>query len=110
MVGVGTRGLDVPAGTVLSDFDDTHLVFAALSARDVPVHFARTIPELLDLIRQPRFGRAAGGVGAAREPQGGRLADLTVWPGDPLTRAVGELRALVPMHKVLGGRTIHGGS
>ncbi|GAB2549300.1 amidohydrolase [Nocardia heshunensis] len=46
--------LDRPDATVLPAFDDTHthLMIAANSAHDVPVHTARDIPELLELIRE----------------------------------------------------------
>jgi len=49
-----TRTLDLPDAVILPAFDDTHthLIFAGRSAHDVPVHLARTIPELVDLIRQ----------------------------------------------------------
>ncbi|GGU82118.1 amidohydrolase [Streptomyces albospinus] len=53
-VGARTTVHDLPGATVLPAFDDTHthLIFAAHGMHDVPVHRARTIPELLDLIRQ----------------------------------------------------------
>ncbi|MEY9872123.1 putative amidohydrolase YtcJ [Streptacidiphilus sp. MAP12-33] len=62
LVGAATQVLDLPGATVLPAFDDTHthLVFAALGAHDVPVHRARTIPELLDLIRQRAAVTPAG--------------------------------------------------
>ena len=49
-----TRTLHLPGAVVLPAFDDTHthLIFAGRSAHDVPVHLARTIPELVDMIRQ----------------------------------------------------------
>ena len=45
---------DLTGSTVLPAFDDTHthLIFAGLSAHDVPVHQARNLTEFLDLIRQ----------------------------------------------------------
>jgi predicted amidohydrolase YtcJ len=45
--------LDRPDATVLPAFDDTHthLIFAAASVPDIPVHQAATIAEFLDLIR-----------------------------------------------------------
>lgn len=54
LAGPQTRVLDAPEGTVLPAFDDTHthLIFAALSAHDVPVHRATTIGEVLDLVRE----------------------------------------------------------
>ncbi|GAB3891746.1 amidohydrolase [Kibdelosporangium lantanae] len=57
-----TEILDLPGSTVLPAFDDTHthLVFAGLSAHDVPVHQASTIAELLDLIRQRAATTPAG--------------------------------------------------
>jgi hypothetical protein len=36
----------------------------------------------------------------------GRLADLTVWPVDPLTCPSDRLRDLLPSHTVLGGRLV----
>ncbi|MVU76634.1 amidohydrolase family protein [Nocardia sp. ET3-3] len=46
--------IDRPDAVVLPSFDDTHthLMIAANSAHDVPVHTARDIPELLELIRE----------------------------------------------------------
>jgi predicted amidohydrolase YtcJ len=38
----------------------------------------------------------------------GRLADLTVWPADPLTCDTAVLRDLVPSHTVVGGRMVAG--
>lgn len=37
----------------------------------------------------------------------GALADLTVWPLDPLHCPAGELRELRPVRTVVGGRTVH---
>ncbi|MFF2660497.1 amidohydrolase [Kitasatospora sp. NPDC058032] len=37
----------------------------------------------------------------------GTLADLTLWPADPLSCPVDELRALLPERTVVGGRTVH---
>ena len=37
----------------------------------------------------------------------GRLADFTVWPADPRTCPVDELRDLLPTRTVLGGRVVH---
>lgn len=53
-IGPDTRVLDEPNGTVLPSFNDTHthLIFAGLSAFDVPVHDASTLDELLNLIRK----------------------------------------------------------
>jgi len=49
-----TAVVDASDATVMPAFDDTHthLIFAAYSIHDVPVHQARTIPEFLDLIRR----------------------------------------------------------
>ncbi|MEU9076018.1 amidohydrolase [Kitasatospora sp. NPDC048538] len=38
----------------------------------------------------------------------GALADLTLWPVDPLSCPVDELRELRPDRTVIGGRTVHG--
>lgn len=38
----------------------------------------------------------------------GRLADFTLWPGDPFTVPEEELKALVPERTLLGGRTVAG--
>ncbi|EED21309.1 exoenzymes regulatory protein aepA precursor, putative [Talaromyces stipitatus ATCC 10500] len=53
-IGPDTHVLNYPNGTVLPSFDDTHthLIFAGLSAFDVPVHDASTIDELLYAIRE----------------------------------------------------------
>lgn len=66
-----TRVVDAPGATVLPAFDDTHthLIFAAYSVHDVPVHRARTIPEFLDLIRQR----------AAVTPSGEWIRTTTNW-------------------------------
>jgi predicted amidohydrolase YtcJ len=37
----------------------------------------------------------------------GHLADYTVWPADPLTIGIDQLRDLMPTRTVLGGRTVH---
>lgn len=52
-IGPDTHVVDDPNGTVLPSFDDTHthIIFAGLSAFDVPVHDASTIDELLSLLR-----------------------------------------------------------
>ncbi|MFC0430987.1 amidohydrolase [Kutzneria buriramensis] len=57
-----TKVLELPGATVLPSFDDTHthLIFAGLSAHDVPVHKTRTIPEFLELIRQRAAVTPAG--------------------------------------------------
>ncbi|MFJ9520850.1 amidohydrolase [Kitasatospora sp. NPDC101801] len=53
LAGPATTLLDLPGSTVLPAFDDTHthLIAAADSAHDVAVDGARSVPELLDLIR-----------------------------------------------------------
>ncbi len=38
----------------------------------------------------------------------GRLADLTVWDVDPTTATIDELRDLLPVHTVVGGRVVTG--
>jgi predicted amidohydrolase YtcJ len=38
----------------------------------------------------------------------GRLADVTLWPVDPLTADTDELEGLNPSHTILGGRIVHG--
>ncbi|MCX4744266.1 amidohydrolase family protein [Kitasatospora sp. NBC_01287] len=52
-IGLGTAVLDQPAATVLPAFDDTHthLILAADSVHDVPVHRARDLAGFLKLIR-----------------------------------------------------------
>lgn len=49
-----TTVIDVPSGTVLPSFDDTHthLIYAARGAHDVPVHRATNLAEFLELIRE----------------------------------------------------------
>jgi predicted amidohydrolase YtcJ len=37
----------------------------------------------------------------------GHLADYTVWPADPLTLGLDQLRDLMPTQTVLGGRIVH---
>ena len=37
----------------------------------------------------------------------GALADLTLWPVDPLSCPVEKLRELRPVRTVVGGRTVH---
>ncbi|MFE9423128.1 amidohydrolase [Kitasatospora sp. NPDC006697] len=71
LVTARTEVRDLPGATVLPAFDDTHthLVLAGHSAHDVPVHLARSIPELLDLIRER----------AARTPEGQWIRTTTNW-------------------------------
>ncbi|MFI6447207.1 amidohydrolase [Kitasatospora sp. NPDC050543] len=54
LVTAATRVVDAPGSTVLPAFDDTHthLILAAHSVFDVPVHRARTIAQFQDLIRE----------------------------------------------------------
>jgi predicted amidohydrolase YtcJ len=49
-----TKVIDLPNSTVLPTFDDTHthLIFAGLSEFDVPVHTAKDLKGMLELIRQ----------------------------------------------------------
>ncbi|KAM0227286.1 hypothetical protein ACHAPO_011641 [Fusarium lateritium] len=53
-IGPNTVVLDEPNSTVLPSFDDTHthLMFAAMSQFDVPVHLAKNIPSMLDMLCQ----------------------------------------------------------
>ncbi|WP_194818487.1 amidohydrolase [Nocardia sp. XZ_19_385] len=37
----------------------------------------------------------------------GRLADLTIWPADPRTAPIEELRGLSPLATVIGGRVVY---
>ncbi|MEU8617292.1 amidohydrolase [Streptomyces sp. NPDC048623] len=71
LVGPATEVVDEPGAAVLPAFDDTHthLIFAAYSVHDVPVHHARTIPEFLDLIRER----------AATTPPGEWIRTTTNW-------------------------------
>ncbi|MFI9387014.1 amidohydrolase [Kutzneria sp. NPDC052558] len=71
LVSKRTTVLDQPGTTVLPTFDDTHthLIFAGLSAHDVPVHEARSIPEMLELIRRR----------AAVTPEGEWIRSTTNW-------------------------------
>lgn len=57
-----TTVVDAPDATVLPAFDDTHthLIYAVNGVHDVPVHRARDIPELLELIRQQAAATPAG--------------------------------------------------
>ncbi|WP_043715063.1 amidohydrolase [Kutzneria sp. 744] len=66
-----TEVLDRPDATVLPAFDDTqtHLIFAGMSAHDVPVHEARDVPEFLALIRRR----------AATTPEGQWIRTTTNW-------------------------------
>jgi predicted amidohydrolase YtcJ len=53
-IGDSTVVIDDPQATVLPAFDDTHthLIFAAYSVHDVPVHRARDLAQFLELIRE----------------------------------------------------------
>ncbi|MER8236319.1 amidohydrolase [Streptomyces sp. NPDC094049] len=66
-----TTVVDLGDSTVLPAFDDTHthLLFAARSVHDVPVHRARTIAEFLGLIAQR----------AAVTPEGQWIRTTTDW-------------------------------
>lgn len=61
-LGPDTVVIDQPSAAVLPTFDDTHthLIVAAASAHDVPVHLAHDIPEMLDLIRNRAQQTPAG--------------------------------------------------
>jgi predicted amidohydrolase YtcJ len=52
-IGPQTRVIDEHESTILPSFDDTHthLMFAAMSQFDVPVHLAQDIPTMLDMLR-----------------------------------------------------------
>ncbi|WP_035844632.1 amidohydrolase [Kitasatospora azatica] len=98
-----TAVIDATDATVLPAFDDTHthLIFAAYSSHDVPVHQARSIPEFLDLIRQR----------AAVTPPGEWIRTTTNWQELNLaerrmpTRA--ELDQVTAEHPVLVKRGGH---
>ncbi|QPC78004.1 hypothetical protein HYE68_008756 [Fusarium pseudograminearum] len=61
-VGPHTRVIDEPGSTILPSFDDTHthLMFAAMSQFDVPVHLAQDIPTMLDMLRSRAANTPAG--------------------------------------------------
>jgi predicted amidohydrolase YtcJ len=61
-IGPETVVVDRPDSAVLPTFDDTHthLIFAGNAAHDVPVHQARTIPEIIELIRRRAEQTPAG--------------------------------------------------
>ncbi|WP_282692249.1 amidohydrolase [Streptomyces sp. CC208A] len=71
VTGPVTEVVDEPGAAVLPAFDDTHthLILAAYSVHDVPVHHARTIPEFLGLIRER----------AATTPPGEWIRTTTNW-------------------------------
>jgi predicted amidohydrolase YtcJ len=98
-----TAILDLPRATVLPAFDDTHthLIFAGLSAHDVPVHQARTIAEFLDLIRQR----------AAITPAGQWIRTTTNWQEFNLAErrmpTAAELDQATDRHPVLVKRGGH---
>ncbi|GAB3155273.1 amidohydrolase [Amycolatopsis stemonae] len=102
-VGAHTAVLDLPGATVLPAFDDTHthLIFAGLSAHDVPVHEARTIAEFLDLIRQR----------AAVTPAGQWIRTTTNWQEFTLAErrmpTAAELDQATDRHPVLVKRGGH---
>ncbi|GAA1260881.1 amidohydrolase [Kitasatospora nipponensis] len=62
LVGPATEVLDRPDATVLPAFDDTHthLILAAHSVHDVPVHRAHDLTGFLDLIRRRAAVTPAG--------------------------------------------------
>ncbi|MGF1429008.1 amidohydrolase [Kitasatospora sp. LaBMicrA B282] len=96
-IGPGTRVLERPDATVLPAFDDTHthLVFAADSVADVPVHLARNLAGLLDLLRER----------AAVTPPGEWLRSTINWQEFNLAEhrfpTVAELDAVTTEHPVL---------
>jgi predicted amidohydrolase YtcJ len=71
LVTARTKVYHLPDSTVLPAFDDTHthLIAAAQSVHDVPVHEARSIPEFLDMIRKR----------AAATPEGEWIRTTTNW-------------------------------
>lgn len=103
LIGPDTTVLDAPGGTVLPAFDDTHthLIFAALSAHDVPVHRATTIGEVLDLIRER----------AAVTPPGEWIRTTTNWQELNLAErrfpTAAELDSATDRHPVLLKRGGH---
>ncbi|MEV4611491.1 amidohydrolase [Kitasatospora sp. NPDC049258] len=103
LIGAHTAVVDAPDATVLPAFDDTHthLIFAAYSVHDVPVHQARTIPEFLDLIRRR----------AAVTPPGEWIRTTTNWQELNLRErrmpTLAELDAATTEHPVLVKRGGH---
>ncbi|QUQ63983.1 amidohydrolase [Kutzneria sp. CA-103260] len=103
LVSKRTEIVDEPEATVLPSFDDTHthLIFAGLSAHDVPVHEATTIPEFLELIRQR----------AAMTPEGEWIRTTTNWQEFNLAErrmpTAAELDRATDRHPVLVKRGGH---
>ncbi|MER7752839.1 amidohydrolase [Kitasatospora sp. NPDC097643] len=97
LIGPGTDVLDAPGATVLPTFDDTHthLILAAHSVHDVPVHQARDLAEFLGMIRDR----------AARTPPGRWIRTTVNWQEVNLTEQrlprTGELDAATDRHPVL---------
>lgn len=62
LIGPHTRIIDEPTATVLPSCDDTHthLIFAALSEFDVPVHDAKTLADILHALQQRAAKTEAG--------------------------------------------------
>lgn len=54
LVGPDTKILTLPDATILPSFDDTrsHLIFAGLGQFDVPVHTAKNMAQLLQLLQE----------------------------------------------------------
>lgn len=102
-IGTRTRIIDQPEAAVLPAFDDTHthLIFAGNSARDVPVHLARDIPELLELIRRR----------AATTPEGEWIRTTANWQELNLTErrlpTAAELDQASDRHPILLKRGGH---
>ncbi len=94
---------DLPHATVLPAFDDTHthLIFAGYSAHDVPVHQARTIAEILEMIKRR----------AAATPEGQWIRTTTNWQELNLAErrmpTAAELDTATDRHPVLVKRGGH---
>ncbi|GAA5007854.1 amidohydrolase family protein [Actinopolymorpha pittospori] len=102
-IGRRTTIVDQPEAAVLPAFDDTHthLIFAGNSVRDVPVHLARDIPELLELIRRR----------AATTPEGEWIRTTANWQERDLTErrlpTAAELDRASDRHPILLKRGGH---
>ncbi|AUG76263.1 Amidohydrolase 3 [Kitasatospora sp. MMS16-BH015] len=103
LIGPATTVLDLPGATVLPAFDDTHthLIAAGDSAQDVSVDGARSIAELLDLIRAR----------ADRTPPGEWIRTAGHWQELNLAErrfpTAAELDTATDQHPVLVLRGVH---